>query len=99
MRMAGVVDGPMLCDELLVCLEEPISETEVGAAIRKLKAGKACGPDNITGVFWQAVTETDTGLKMADWLVQCMLERRRDAGGLAYSYGGFREQEGLRERL
>ena len=63
-RPAGICDGPQIGNELPVRTDN-ISATEVDAVVRKLKSGKASGPDEIPGEFWQAVADTADGLQ---WL-------------------------------
>ena len=73
-RPAGVVDGPVLGEELPVCLAS-FTLHEVSDAARQLKKERASGLDTVPAEFWQAVGETEEGLiNMTDLCNQCWRE-------------------------
>ena len=60
-RPAGVVEGPNLYSELPV-VSAVFTETEVLIVIKQLRSNRATGPDDIPAEYWQAVSETPTGI-------------------------------------
>ena len=69
-RVRRTVEAEMVTEEV-----EEIKEQEVWAALRKMKGGKAVGPDNLPVEVWK--TLGDTGVKFLTRLFNQLLEGKR----------------------
>jgi len=75
-RPVQAVDGPPLGAPLDVNMEA-FTEEEVRETGKKLRKGRASGPDDIPAEYWQAVVEDSANLRwLIDFCSQCLKDAR-----------------------